>query len=115
MVSLSHRARKPAFNPKKNMRSCERSQMGIKGAIFFPERQSEEECFVFDLSPAGAGIKSACSIAPGSWAVLYVPGLGRFEGRISRRDRLRIGLQFKFTDTKRKRIPALATVLNSKG
>jgi len=114
-VSLSHRAQKSVFDPKKNLRSCERSQMGIKGAIFFPERQSEEECFVFDLSPAGAGIKSACSIAPGSRTVLYVAGLGRFEGKISRRDRLRIGLQFKFTDTKRERIAAQLSAFVSQG
>ena len=114
-MSLSHRAQKPVFDPKKNKRSCERSQLGMKGAIFFPERQSEEECFVFDLSPAGAGIKSTCSIAPGSRTVLYVAGLGRFDGNISRRDRLRIGLQFKFTDIKRERIAAQLSALVSQG
>jgi len=114
-VSLSHRAQKPLFDPKKSKRSCERSQLGIKGAIFFPERRSEEECFVFDLSPAGAGIKSACLVALGSRTVLYVAGLGRFEGKISRRDRLRIGLQFKFSDTKRKRIAAQLSAFVSQG
>jgi hypothetical protein len=103
-MALTDRHRNALFDPKKEKRSRQRSQLGVKGKIFFPDRQYEEECLVEDLSPDGAGLKSACSGAIGARVVLYVDGLGRFEGSIVRHDRLKVGILFKCSDIKRERI-----------
>ena len=106
-MALSDRNRNIALDPKKERRARSRSRIGVKGKIFFPTRQYEEECLVCDLSPDGAGLKSSCSGAVGSQVILYVDGLGRFEGKIARHDRLRVGVQFKCSDAKRARIAEL--------
>jgi hypothetical protein len=85
-------------------RARQRVPVGVKGKIFFPERQWEEECVVSDLSPDGAGLKSSCSAPVGALAILYVDGLGRFEGKIVRHDRLRLGVKFGFSEAKRARL-----------
>jgi hypothetical protein len=103
-MSQPHRARKPVFDPKKDRRSKERPNVGVKGTIFFPDRQYDEDCVVVDLSPDGAGLRATFSAASGERLILYVDGLGRFEGKIVWRDRLRVGVQFKCSDTKRARV-----------
>ena len=86
------------------MRARRRTRLKVQGKIFFPEKRYEEECLVLDMSPDGAGLKSACSAALGSSVVLYVDGLGRFEGTIIRHDRLHVGVQFEYSKTTRERI-----------
>jgi len=107
VMSQPHRARKPVFDPKKDRRSNERPSVGVKGRIFFPDRQYDEDCIVVDLSPDGAGLRATFSAATGERLILYVDGLGRFEGKIIWRDRLRIGVQFKCSETKRARVADL--------
>jgi hypothetical protein len=106
-MPLSERRRSVPRDPKKNKRARSRAQVGVRGKIFFPSRQYEEECLVCDLSPDGAGLKTSCSGAVGSPVILYVDGLGRFEGTIARHDRLRVGIKFKCSDVKRARIAEL--------
>ena len=95
--------------PRGERRARPRAPVGVKGKIFFPERRWEEECVVSDLSPDGAGLKSSCSAAVGALAVLYIDGLGRFEGKIVRRDRLRLGVKFDFSEAKRARLAQMIT------
>jgi len=106
-MPLSERRRNVSHDPKKDKRARSRAQVGVKGRIFFPSRQYEEECLVCDLSPDGAGLKTSCSGAVGAQVILYVDGLGRFEGSIARHDRLRVGIKFKCSDVKRARIAEL--------
>jgi hypothetical protein len=106
-MSLAPFSRKTSFDPKKDMRAFARAHVGAEGAIFFPERQYEERCVVSDLSPDGASLKSWCSVSMGSNVIVYIKGLGRFEGRIVRRDRLRVAVQFKCSDAKRERMAEL--------
>lgn len=106
-MALTDRHRNVPHDPKKEKRARHRAQVGVKGKIFFPDRQYEEECLVCDLSPDGAGLKSSCSGAAGAKVILYVDGLGRFEGTIARHDRLRVGIKFKCSDVKRARIADL--------
>jgi len=93
-MALSDRNQSGFRLPRGERRARQRAPVGVKGKIFFPERKWEEECVVSDLSPDGAGLKSSCSAAIGALAVLYVDGLGRFEGKIVRHDRLRLGVKF---------------------
>jgi len=103
-MSLSDRNQSGLGLPRGERRARQRAPVGVKGKIFFPERKWEEECVVSDLSPDGAGLKSSCSAAVGALAVLYVDGLGRFEGKIVRHDRLRLGVKFAFSEAKRARL-----------
>jgi PilZ domain-containing protein len=95
--------------PRGERRARQRAPVGVKGKIFFPERKWEEECVVSDLSPDGAGLKSSCSAAVGALAVLYIDGIGRFEGKIVRHDRLRLGVKFDFSEVKRERLAQMIT------
>lgn len=104
-MSQPHRAPRP--DPKKERRSKERPTFGAKGTIFFPDRQYEEQCVVVDLSPDGGGLKATFSAALGERLILYIDGLGRFEGKIVWRDRLRVGVQFKCSELKRARVADL--------
>lgn len=103
-MALSDRNQSGFRLPCGERRARQRAPVGVKGKIFFPERKWEEECVVSDLSPDGAGLKSSCSAAIGALAVLYVDGLGRFEGKIVRHDRLRLGVKFGFSEAKRARL-----------
>ena len=107
IMSQPHRARKPVFDPRKDRRSNERPTVAVKGTIFFPDREYEEQCAVVDLSPDGAGLKATFSAASGEPLILFIGGLGRFEGKIVWRDRLRVGVQFRYSETKRARVAEL--------
>lgn len=85
-------------------RGRKRWSLSLPGRLFVPGRQIEGDCVVIDLSPDGAGLKSACSAALNTHIVLYVDGFGRYEGHVVQRDRLRLGMQFVCSDTKRSRI-----------
>jgi hypothetical protein len=85
-------------------RAGKRAAVNVKGKLFFPDRKYEEECQVVDLSPDGAGVKASCSVPLGAAVVLYVDGLGRFEGTLAQRDRRRVGLKFKQSPDRRARV-----------
>ena len=108
-MALSDRNQNGLRLPRGERRARPRASVDVKGKIFFPERKWEEECVVSDLSPDGAGLKSSCSAAVGALAVLYVDGLGRFEGKIVRHDRLRLGVKFDFSEAKRARLAQMIT------
>jgi hypothetical protein len=89
---------------KSEKRARNRSSLSIRGKLFVPQLQTEGECAVLDLSPAGAGLKSTCSAALGMSVVVYIEGFGRYEGVVARRDRLRIGVRFTSTKSKERRL-----------
>jgi hypothetical protein len=103
-MGLVSRIQKTLFDPWKEMRRQRRTHLNVHGKVFVPEKQHEEQCLVLDLSPDGAGLKSACTAPVGTHVVLYVDGLGRFEGTIVRHNRLYLGVQFKYSKTARARI-----------
>jgi hypothetical protein len=93
-----------SIDRRDDKRARKRSRLQLKGTIFLPDKECEATCFVSDMSPDGAGLKSACSAAIGTDIVLYVQGLGRFEGTIIHRDRLRVGVKFNYSKLSRMRI-----------
>ena len=92
------------FDPSKDMRVQRRTRLEVQGTIFLPDEKYEEKCLVLDLSPDGAGLKSTCSAAIGTRVILHIQGLGRYEGTLIRHDRVRVGVQFKYSEAKRARI-----------
>jgi len=85
-------------------RAGKRAPVGVKGKLFFPNHRYEEECTVLDLSPDGAGVKASCSVPIGAPVVLYVDGLGRFDGSLAQRNRLRVGLRFRQSPERRAKV-----------
>jgi hypothetical protein len=85
-------------------RAGKRASVSVKGKLFFPNHRYEEDCTVLDLSPDGAGVKASCSVPIGAPVVLYVDGLGRFDGILSQRNRLRVGLKFRQTAERRAKV-----------
>jgi hypothetical protein len=85
-------------------RARKRARLKLEGTIFLPDKECEANCSVLDMSPDGAGLKSACSATLGTNIVLYVQGLGRFEGTIIHRDRLHVGVKFNYSKLSRVRI-----------
>ena len=92
------------FDPRNDMRAQRRTRLELKGKLFNPENQCEEACLVLDLSPNGAGLKTGCGAPLGLRVVLHVDELGRFEGTIVRRNRLYVGVQFKYSESGRERV-----------
>lgn len=114
-MALSDRNQNGSRLLRAERRARQRAPVGVKGKIFFPARQWEEDCVVSDLSPDGAGLKSSCSAAVGTPAILYVDGLGRFEGKIVRQDRLRLGIRFGFSEAKRARLAEMIAAFVERG
>jgi hypothetical protein len=54
-------------------------------------------------------------MALGANIVLYVEGLGRFEGTIIRQDRIHVGVKFKYSKTTRERIAELIAIYLERG
>ncbi len=110
-----NRSQHALIDPRGDRRTQKRTRLEVKGSIFIPDKDYEEKCLVLDLSPEGAGLKSACSAPLGTNIVLYVDGLGRFEGKIIRQDRLDIGVQFKYSKSTRERIAELIATYLERG
>jgi hypothetical protein len=92
------------FDPRKELRAQPRTRLDVQGTLFMPDNGYELKCAVLDLSPDGAGVKSTCSAAVGTPVVLHVQGLGRYEGTIIRRDRVNVGVRFRYSEAKRARV-----------
>lgn len=103
----SNRNLHTVIDPGGDRRAKKRARLELKGTIFSPDNEYEEKCLVLDLSPDGAGLKSACSMALPAHIVLYVEGMGRFEGTVIWRDRLHAGVRFKYSKITRERISEL--------
>jgi PilZ domain len=115
VMGLVNRIQNSVFDPWNELRAQRRTRFKIRGTILFPEKQYEQKCLVLDLSPDGAGLKSACSPVLSSRVVLYVDGLGRFEGTIIRQDRLHVGVQFKYSEAMRERIAGQISIYRQHG
>jgi hypothetical protein len=103
-MALVKREQDVLFDPRNDMRAQKRTRLELQGKLFNPKNQCEETCFVLDLSPYGAGLKTGCAAPQGLRVVLHVNDLGRFEGTVVRRNRLYIGVQFKYSEPARERI-----------
>ena len=103
-MALVKREQDALFDPRNDMRAQRRTRLELQSKLFNPKNQCEETCLVLDLSPNGAGLKTGCTAPLGLLVVLHVNDLGRFEGTIVRRNRLYIGVQFKYSESARERI-----------
>jgi hypothetical protein len=101
-MDMGHRAALPAG--AKEQRQYERIEVSFNGKLFVPAESSTTECSIVDLSAGGAGILCAAAPPLQTFVVLYIDGMGRYEGVAVRYDEGVLGLQFRCGDAKRKRL-----------
>jgi hypothetical protein len=90
-------------------------RVDLPGRLFIPADQREAPCRIIDLSPDAASVQ--CTIVPeqDTQVVLYIDGLSRFEGTITRREGDIFGVQFICTAAKRGRTAEQITLFLSNG
>ena len=100
---------------KADRRRYRRIDINLNGRIFLPGTQSEAVCEVHDISPGGARITCEFDLQADTPVILYVDGLGRFEGLIVRLVNGAFGVQFNCSALKRERIVEQLTVFLNRG
>ena len=95
-------------------RRFRRVGIDLPGRLFVPGDGREARCQVVNMSPGGAAIR--CEVTPehGTPIILYVDGLGRFEGIVARKDGFCFGVKFVCTASKRERTAEQLTLFLNK-
>ena len=93
---------------KKDGRRFRRVRIQVTGRIYFPATKEESVCTIESISPGDASILCNLKYEPEGQAVLYLDGLGRFEGPvegpIGRRIAEGFTMTFNCSDKKRERL-----------
>lgn len=97
----------------KERRKFRRVKLAFSGRLYIPATQEEAVCTIDDISPGDAAILCELKQAPHDRAVLYLDGLGRFEGPIVRREPTGFIMTFTCSAQKREKLAdQLALELN---
>lgn len=96
-------------------RKFRRVRIDQPGKLFLPATMQELVCMVVNISPGGAMITCDSALRWGDKVVLYIDGLGRFEGVVARVDGYGIGINFTSTALKRERTAEQLTVYINRG
>ncbi len=99
---------------KAERRRFRRVSVDLSGRLFVPADSSEAKCKITDMSPGGASVECECIPEAGTQIVLYIDGLGRFEGATVRQDANGFGVRFVSTQLKRERTAEQLTLLMNK-
>ena len=85
------------------LRRFRRFAVNMSGRLFLPSDNCETICKITDMSPGGASLE--CELIPdmSTPIILYIDGLGRFEGAVARLDANGFGVRFSSTQLKRER------------
>ena len=94
---------------------AETVQVDLPGRLFVPGDQREAECKITALSPQAASLECALVPASGVAVVLYVNGLGRFEGMVAGSKGNALELTFVCSAAKRERTAEQLATLRDKG
>jgi hypothetical protein len=90
-------------------------RVDLPGRLFTPADGGEAPCQIIELSPDEASVQCASPPECGTSVVLYVDGLGRFEGMIARRNGHALDVQFVCTAAKRGRTAEQLSLFLDKG
>ena len=99
---------------KAERRRFRRVPVDLSGRLFVPADSREAKCKITDMSPGGASVDCECIPDAGTQIVLYIDGLGRFEGTIVRQDANGFGVRFVSTALKRERTAEQLMLLMNK-
>lgn len=94
-----------AAQPTPERRAYQRMPVGLAGKTFFPATNTEQDCFVADISLGGVALTLDEPPADGTELVLYMPGFDRFSGTVVRTGKL-TGMRFNCSAAKRERTAA---------
>ena len=95
---------------RSDRRKFRRVRIDLPGKLFLPTTAQEFPCTVVNVSPGGAMLHSDSPLQWGDKVVLYIDGIGRFEGVVARVDGFGIGIDFTSTALKRERTAEQLTV-----
>jgi len=96
-------------------RSAKRVALGLKGNVFLPESSLEADCEIIDISADGAGLRCSVFAPVGRKIVLFADCFGRFEGVVTQRNRMRIGVQFQSSLSRKRRTTEQLTAYLANG
>jgi hypothetical protein len=91
-------------------RRYKREQIALAAHQFEPAQRLEARCKIADMSPGGAFVLSDAVPPRGTHVVVYIAGLGRFEGTIARTVPGGFGIEFRYSAHKREGIAELLTL-----
>ncbi|MGQ0740938.1 MAG: PilZ domain-containing protein [Alphaproteobacteria bacterium] len=89
---------------RKERRRFRRVRLAISGRLYIPATQEEAVCAVEDISPGGVSVTCELKQEPQGNIVIYLDGLGRFEGAIARRTPSGFAVAFASSLQKRDRL-----------
>lgn len=95
---------------KADRRKFRRVRIDLPGKLFLPATAQEFACTVINVSPGGAMLSCDTPVQWGDRIVLYIDGIGRFEGVVARVDSFGLGVNFTSTILKRERTAEQLTV-----
>jgi hypothetical protein len=95
-------------------RRFRRVRVDLDGRVFVPTDSREAVCKIVDMSPGGAFVE--CEVVPqrSTPIIVYVDGLGRFEGAVVRTSATGFVVRFSSTQLKRERTAEQLTLLLNK-
>ncbi len=96
-------------------RAFRRVTVEIPGKVFLPSTAQEADCVVTNISPAGALVTCAVETLAKIPVVLYVAGLGRFEGHGAWERGPRHGIVFHNSELKQARLANQLIKLDAQG
>jgi hypothetical protein len=85
-------------------RGFERSSTLLDGTLFMRATSTTIACWVLDISAGGARVRCQTPLRPETLIVLYIDGVGRFEGVTNRWSNGSIGIKFTCGEAKRQRL-----------
>lgn len=95
---------------RSDRRRFRRVSVDKPGKLYLPKTTQELACFVINMSPGGALLQCDYELKASEQVVLYVDGIGRYEGMIVRVDEEGEGVRFTSTPLKRERTAEQLTV-----
>jgi hypothetical protein len=96
-------------------RRHERVQIDLGGRLFLPGDGQEAPCRIVEMSAEGAQV--VCEIIPasGTFAILYIEGLGRFETEVIRSEWDRFAVALRCSPLKQTRVAELLQQITNGG
>jgi hypothetical protein len=91
-------------------RRFRRVRLPRTGRVFIPETAERAECTLEDISAGGARAICKFKQPPAGYAVIYLDGLGRFEGVITRVSKNRFTITFTCSQEKKQMLIDLLTI-----
>lgn len=95
-------------------RRFRRVRVDLPGRLFVPADNLEAACKILEMSPGGASVECETIPAAATQIILYIDGLGRFEGAVARTSEQGFGVRFSSTQLKRERTAEQLTLLTNK-